>query len=183
MTTATTTKTEYRYEIEQSEDVWESPRDWCTVGTMALFHNRYKLPNESIVKNRYDYNTWEDMEEFIMRRHDVEYACILPVYMYDHVGVTINTTGFSCGWDSGKIGFVFIDNDTLKANGWTEEQGVEAIRREVSIYDQYLRGDVYDILIYEGDKLIETYSNYYDYDYAESEAEELISSYRNYHKA
>jgi hypothetical protein len=176
MTTATTTKTEYRYEIEQSEYIDESPRDWCTVGTMALFHSRYNLPNESIVKNSYDYNSWEDMEEFIMQRHDVEYSCILPVYMYDHGGVTINTTGFSCGWDSGKIGFIFIDNDTLKDEGLTEEQGVEAIRREVSEYDQYLRGDVYDILIYKGDELIESHCNYYGYDYAEAVAKDEIEA-------
>lgn len=30
----------------------------------------------------------------------------LPIYMYSHGGETINTTGFSCPWDSGQVGWI-----------------------------------------------------------------------------
>ena len=29
---------------------------------------------------------------------------MLPLYLYDHSGITMNTTGFSCPWDSGQVG-------------------------------------------------------------------------------
>ena len=31
----------------------------------------------------------------------MEGMVILPLYLYDHSGITMNTTGFSCPWDSG----------------------------------------------------------------------------------
>lgn len=31
---------------------------------------------------------------------------MLPLYLYDHSGITMNTTGFSCPWDSGQVGWI-----------------------------------------------------------------------------
>jgi hypothetical protein len=41
--------------------------------------------------------------------------CILPVYLYDHSGLTINTTGFTCPWDSGQIGWIYASHEQVKA--------------------------------------------------------------------
>ena len=30
-------------------------------------------------------------------------AIVQPLYLYDHGGITMNTTGFSCSWDSGQV--------------------------------------------------------------------------------
>jgi hypothetical protein len=174
----TTTKVKYRYEIEQSER-FDCPRDYDNVGTMALFHGRYNLPNESLLDDHDDYETWDEMRKELIRVHDVFPSCILPVYMYDHSGLTINTTGFSCSWDSGQIGFIFIDKKTLKEYGWTKKQGIETIKSEIDTFDQYSRGDVWDIKIYQDDKLIDTHYEVYGYDYAESEAIAWIDSLNN----
>lgn len=32
---------------------------------------------------------------------------ILPLYLYDHSGITMNTCGFSCPWDSGQVGWIY----------------------------------------------------------------------------
>ena len=39
---------------------------------------------------------------------------VLPVYMYDHSGITINTTGFSCPWDSGMVGIIYVSKEKIR---------------------------------------------------------------------
>jgi hypothetical protein len=39
---------------------------------------------------------------------------VLPVYIYDHSGITLNTTGFSCPWDSGQVGWIVCDLDKAR---------------------------------------------------------------------
>lgn len=43
---------------------------------------------------------------------------VLPLYLYDHSGITMNTTGFSCPWDSGQVGWIYASKeDALKEFG------------------------------------------------------------------
>jgi len=77
-------------------------------------------------------------------------AIILPLYLYDHSGVTMNTTGFSCGWDSGMVGLVWISRkDAVKEWGKVRctakvvKRAEDCLKCEVETYDQYIRGDVY----------------------------------------
>jgi len=39
---------------------------------------------------------------------------ILPLYLYDHSGITMNTTGFSCGWDSGQVGYIVMSYEKIR---------------------------------------------------------------------
>ena len=62
----------------------------------------------------------------------------------------MNTAGFSCGWDSGQVGWIYINRAAAR-----KKYGVKRISKklekrvmnylvgEVEIYDKYLRGDVY----------------------------------------
>lgn len=82
----------------------------------------------------------------ILDRHVV----ILPIFLYDHSGITIRTSPFSCLWDSGQVGYIYITYEKAKQEYGFEtiDQGaVEKIKayliNEVNIYDQYLTGDVY----------------------------------------
>lgn len=130
------------------DDYPESPRDWDNLGTMACFHRRYTLGDKDIPFSSDDFNGWNEMEEYILKSLDA--AVVLPLYLYDHSGITMNTTGFSCRWDSGQVGFIYITKDKIM-----KEYGVKRIRRqlkekvekmlvnEVEVYDQYLTGDVY----------------------------------------
>ena len=130
----------------------ESPREWDNLGTMACFHRRYTLGDKDIPFSSDDFNGWNEMEEYILKSLDA--AVVLPLYLYDHSGITMNTTGFSCRWDSGQVGFIYITKDKIM-----KEYGVKRIRRqlkekvekmlvnEVEVYDQYLTGDVYGFRI------------------------------------
>lgn len=74
----------------------------------------------------------------------------LPLFLYDHSGITMNTKGFHCPWDSGQVGFIYVTRERLRdEHGWSRitkkrRSWVEYILRgEVETYDQFLRGDVY----------------------------------------
>lgn len=48
---------------------------------------------------------------------------ILPLYLYDHSGITISTGPFSCPWDSGQVGWIYAPKDTFrKATGYSEDE-------------------------------------------------------------
>jgi hypothetical protein len=87
-----------------------------------------------------------------------ERAEILPLYLYDHSGITMSTGSFSCPWDSGQVGWIWMTHKAfIEETGYpTEEEretgvlGEESIakcrgmlKNEVEAYDQYIRGDVY----------------------------------------
>ena len=88
------------------------------------------------------------MEKAIIKNESP--AVILPLYLYDHSGITISTSPFSCHWDSGQIGFVFVSKEKLKKEYGVKRITNEVIERatkillaEVKTYDQYLTGEVY----------------------------------------
>lgn len=76
------------------------------------------------------------------------------VYAYIHSGITLNTSGFSCRWDSGKVGLICapkfrdISNDKLK--------------KEVEEYDNYLNSSYFLGYIIGNDNvpLDETFSGF-----------------------
>jgi len=68
----------------------------------------------------------------------------LPLYLYDHSGITMNTGGFSCGWDSGCVGVIVCTKEQVQEE-WAgdEEKAENYLRIEVKEYDHYLTGNVW----------------------------------------
>jgi hypothetical protein len=150
----------------------ESPREWDNLGIMAAFHNRYTLGDRQETKGKCkaivtfspdDFENWDEMEKHI--REVGKAVVVLPLYLYDHSGITMNTTGFSCGWDSGRVGFIYTtqaklnEMGTVQGNGdgildeESDEQFNDRLKRylvqEVKTYDQYLTGDIYGFRLVE----------------------------------
>lgn len=80
----------------------------------------------------------------------------LPLYLYDHSGITMSTGSFSCSWDSGLVGWIFCTGTTaIREWGKTRltKKVIESARKylegEVETYDQYLTGQIYGFTIYE----------------------------------
>jgi len=118
---------------------------------MVCFHNRYSLGDKHDFK-QHDYNSWEALQSAILRAYPN--ATILPLYLYDHSGITISTKPFGCPWDSGPIGFIYAERTTLREilgprprlalAGYAWDRNAEVILvDEVRLYDDYLRGNVY----------------------------------------
>jgi hypothetical protein len=85
-----------------------------------------------------------------------KYYISLPLYLYDHSGITMNTTGFSCRWDSGQVGFIYVSRSNVREEyGWNritkarEQQILKYLEGEVETYDQFIRGDVYGFIAEE----------------------------------
>ena len=57
------------------------------------------------------------VDERLMKVISQKYL-MLPLYLYDHSGITMNTTGFSCPWDSGQVGWIYASKeDALREFG------------------------------------------------------------------
>ena len=151
----------------RQEDYPMNPRvDWDNLGKMVCFHGRYDLGDDHDYDHR-DYNGWDEMEEAIIKNEKP--IVILPLYLYDHSGITMNTTGFSCGWDSGQVGFIFVTQESFDSmfdgafdevwrdehhEGKTDEEILKAILiGEVESYDDYITGNIYGYTI--EDELLE----------------------------
>jgi len=79
-----------------------------------------------------------------------EELIILPLYLYDHSGITIRTSPFSCPWDSGQVGWVYCTKKDIRDNFITKrvskqqlEHAKKILMSEVSEYDDYLCGNIY----------------------------------------
>ncbi len=160
----------------------ESPRDWCNLGTMYCEHRRYKLGDSNAkdkliedIRNSPKYRAgWEDKYDFtygagLMKMAELCGFIILPLYLYDHSGITMNTTGFSCPWDSGMVGFIYVTRDDALAElgvSRLTEKGRKRIegmlRGEVATYDQFIRGEVYGWYVDDEDGNLYSCWGYFD---------------------
>lgn len=134
--------------VEQ-EEYPENPRTtWDNLGTMVCFHTRYVLGDKDTGYNFRDYASFKEVLEAINKKENP--VAILPIYMYDHSGITIATTPFSCKWDSGQIGYIFLSKKKAieeYGENYEVEKIKEYLENEVKIYDQYLTGDVYGFTV------------------------------------
>lgn len=158
--------------IEQDQDPLESPREWENLGVMVCFHRRYNLGDETDLKQSM-FEGWEELEKHL--REEEGAICVLPLFLFDHSGITMNTTGFSCGWDSGQVGFIYVTAATMKTTGVQEADVEEQLRLEVATYDQYLTGDIwgYRILDDVGEEMDSCWG-LYGREYAEETAKEAL---------
>ncbi len=156
----------YTIEIER-EDCPQNPlKQWDGQVLFCLNHRRYNLHNDTVFDTA-DFEGWKEVKEAI----EDEYSplAILPINMYDHGGVTIKTIPFGCSWDSGQIGYAFVDTHTLKqwsfiAGDKTAIDLEQMVMDSVKLYDDYLTGNVfgYSTEDVEGDILDSCYGYYGD---------------------
>lgn len=150
----------------------DSPREWDNLGTMVCFHNRYDLGD----KHSYDaddYSGWEEMKKAILEEEG-RGTVILPLYLYDHSGVTMRTSPFGCRWDSGQVGFILTNKKTIigefggKIVTKKLRERVEGILEgEVETYSQYLEGEVYGFqIVDEDDEVVDSCYGFYGTDFA-----------------
>jgi len=86
---------------------------------------------------------------------------ILPLYLYDHSGITMNTTGFSCPWDSGQVGWIYASLEDVKKEFGDDspssvEKALKLLRTETELYDCYLRGECYGFRLYENGEEVDS---------------------------
>ena len=73
-----------------------------------------------------------------------------PLYAHIHGGIILSLSPFSCKWDSGQCGWVWLDLDDPEVKSVAKRvDGIDSIFRiEVQEFHQYVSGDVYGIGVY-----------------------------------
>lgn len=107
-----------------------------------------------------------DFEKWQWAQIEKKYI-VLPVYMYEHSGITIRTSKFSCPWDSGQIGYIYISKDKAKKE-WGKgyaDKATKYLDGEIQTLDDYLTGNVYGYVVeYEGNELESVWGFYPEHD-------------------
>lgn len=120
----------------------ENPRiAWDNKGVMHCLHRRYTLGDEGAESPFKD--------GALQLRDDIVLA--KPIYLYDHSGITVSHSPFSCPWDSGRVGTHYLTAEGLQA--FTEGLDLsreEALAKadaclddELRVYDAFLCGEVW----------------------------------------
>ena len=179
----------YRVQIVYDNDA-DDPRSWDNLGKMVCFHKKYKLGDKHHF-DADDYDGWEDMKEHIINLED---ACvILPLYLYDHSGITISTTPFNDRWDSGQVGWIYATRKdvidwklaTKNITASVKDTVNKILESEVKTYDKYITGEVYKYFVYKietcslGDEhlsFVDSCGGYYDIEDCKIEATDYINS-------
>lgn len=183
--------------IYQDDDPGNPREEWDNQFVMVCFHSRYTLGDKDGMSQAQDavlasprYKEWwtdydnpdaRDMDNpqdlhVLMERVGL---ITLPLYLYDHSGLTMNTSGFHDPWDSGQIGFIYADPVSVrKEHGWKRlssgrrKKLREWMKGEVETYDQYLTGDVYGYVVTHPDSDHEdSVWGFYGMEYCKGEAE------------
>lgn len=148
----------------------QNPREWDTFGTIICRHRRYTLGDD---------HTFEDARAFLVDlvgcsdETELSTKCllelarrkavILPVFLYDHSGLALNTVGFHCPWDSGQVGFIYArledvrsEFDVTRVSAKVRIRAEELLRGEIATYHDYISGNVYGFSVEKNGEEIDT---------------------------
>ena len=65
---------------------------------------------------------------------------ILPLYLYDHSGITMSTSVFSCPWDSGQVGWIYAEKKKLiEETGYTEAELFSTDPHRVPVIGEHVK--------------------------------------------
>jgi len=163
----TTTFGNYTITVANDSDV-ESPREWDNLGTMVYWHRGYTLGDVDGLKEYSDPDMfWYDLAGIEDTDSDLDKAIelankrnvILPLYLYDHSGITMRTSSFSCQWDSGQVGWIYVSYERLRKE--YDRKRISAKQRalaekyltgEVETFDQFITNDVYGFNVERNDE-------------------------------
>lgn len=160
--------------IYADPDPWNPRTDGDNLTHLACWHRRADLGDETI--------SHMTAKEIIKRARNSgdRVLAILPLWLYDHSGMTMragsNRPGypFTCQWDAGQVGWGYVLQSQAEKMGcvgprfdqltpgvmtevgtWDKAALEDAIRGDVSTYDDYLTGSVYGFVIegLDGDEI------------------------------
>ena len=148
--------------------------------SMFCFHRRYNIGD----KHKYSLNDFRSWDEFgTQLKKDYDIRVIEPLYMYDHGGITISTSPFSCRWDSGQIGFAFFTAEAIRKEFGIKkitksilERAERVLEDSVRFYNTFLVGNMFELsMLYSNGDYINT--QLVEYDEIDSVIDTMYSEY------
>lgn len=166
--------------IETDDIPYDPRKEFDNVGTMLCWHRRSELGDEqssnpeasllTLMQEREWREHQKSPHDDIPTSHIMAYVekhyYILPLYLYEHGGMTMSTSPFSCGWDSGQVGWIYAEKKECEYS-----DPMKGLSDEVKTYDLYLRGEVYyyDIADDSGN-ILDSCSGFFGYESAKEAA-------------
>ncbi len=146
----------------------ENPiQEWDVLGEYFCWHRNYDLGNSTRFDNP------DEVKEYAQKTNSILY----PLYMYDHGGLVLSLSPFSCTWDSGQLGYILVDRDKTLAEFGVKKLAEElkqkihdVIKGEVETYNQYLSGDVYGYTVEKDGEVLDSCYGFYGQDECLEEA-------------
>lgn len=150
-----------------------NPRtDFDNLATMACWHRRYRLGDAdgparlrdavraSGARRSRRSDHLEDPATLAQALAGCQDIVWLPLYLYDHSGITMSTAcsyPFNDRWDAGQVGFVFMTRGPILATLASPSArcltralraaAAALMRSEVETYDRYLTGNVFGYVV------------------------------------
>ena len=139
---------DYHINIYYDDDPLDPRKDFDNLGTLYTAHRRYRPEKE--FDDHFDINEVFDGRIGNFRASFLKRYVTLPVYLYDHSGITVSTSPFSCPWDSGFFGIIAVSLDKVREEyGWKHitarrrEQIEKYLQDEIETLDNYYTGEVF----------------------------------------
>jgi hypothetical protein len=157
----------------------ESPREWDNLGTITCWHRRYRLGDkhdfedpQECLRSLAGYADATDVDMNALFKRATRQAVILPLYLYDHSGITMNTTGFHCPWDSGQVGYTYATLDDIRKEYSVQRVSAQLRARvakllvqEVAHFDDFITGNCYGYVVSKDEEQIDACWGYFgDYE-------------------
>jgi hypothetical protein len=132
--------------IYHDEDGVNPREEYDNVGKMICHHRNYVLGDKHSIDFR-QFESGEDLRDYLIEEYNAE--IILPLYLYDHSGISISVgnPADTCdpgGWDTSFVGFVYCTKEDIEKEwrgAYDKAEGY--LRGEVENYNDYLTGNCY----------------------------------------
>lgn len=130
---------------------------WYTTNVYNEFMQNSRISDDAF----YDIVHALGIKDLMVLLTHIKGFILLPLYLYDHSGITISTSPFNCPWDSGQVGWIYCTPKRLQEEfgDITEtnmKQANRLIEEEIKAYDAYLRGECYGYCLYLGMREIDS---------------------------
>ena len=138
------------WELRENQH-WNSDSDWYVSSSYAA--SLQDEITDSFLDDCLSAMQTNELLELVEQSKDI---AILPLYLCDHSGITMNTSGFSCPWDSGQVGWIYADKEMIeqeygKVTPETLSTAHEVLAAEVKEYDYYLTNQCYGFQLFKED--------------------------------
>jgi len=162
----------YNIEIIQDDDPM-SPLGEELLGTVIHTHSKHVIGHKKL--------SVDEIKE-IESREDV---VSLPYYIYSHGDIQVSTTPFSCKWDSGQVGIIYVTEDKIKEELEVQEITPEVLDNvkqiliaEVTSLNKYFNGGYVGYFITDSQgNFKDSCCGFYDEDLCKKEAEDVVEYY------
>ena len=172
----------YTVEIEQDVNPIDPRHEYDCLGKMICFHKKYVLGDKHDLRSDM-FGGWDELESHIKK--ELNGVVILPLYLMDHSGISMSTGSFNDPWDSGQVGFIYMDKKTALTNFKYKtlcksliKEVTSMLLHEVTTYDQYLRGDMYGFTMNDQNgKYMDSCWGYFGDDFEKNGLMETVRDY------